>query len=62
MPPANPKPRRPSGPSGQHARAGVLLREGRDGQLATWTAAAERAGLSLTAWIRAVLDRAARRR
>lgn len=51
---------RRGGPSGANVRSGVLLRESRDGQIAEWTEAAARAGLTLSAWAREALDMRAR--
>jgi hypothetical protein len=56
-----PERRRRSGPSGKHQQAGVLVREAFAGQIDAWRAAAERAGMTLSDWIRAALDRAAKR-
>jgi hypothetical protein len=50
-----------SGPSGRNAQPGVLVREAKPGQIERWRAAAERAGVTLSEWIRARLDAAARR-
>ena len=43
----------------RHARAGVLVREAREGQIEGWREAAARAGVPLSDWIREALDRAA---
>ena len=43
----------------RHARAGVLVREAREGQIEGWREAAARAGVPLSNWIRDALDRAA---
>lgn len=55
------KRKKASGPSGKNSQAGVILREERPGQIEAWREAAERAGMTLTAWIRQLLDRAAKR-
>lgn len=53
------KRKKASGPSGANAQAGILVREAEPGQIEAWRAAAERAKLTVTEWIRRVLDRAA---
>ena len=49
----------PSGKSGKHRQAVVTLRPGSAEQAIAWRAAAARAGLTLAAWMREALDRAA---
>lgn len=56
-----PKRKKSSGPSGANAQAGILVRESEPGQIDVWRAAAERAQLTVTEWIRKTLDRAARK-
>lgn len=60
--PEKPPRKKVSGPSGRNTQAGVLIREVEPGQLDSWRAAAERAGMGLTAWVRKMLDAAARKR
>jgi hypothetical protein len=45
-----------SGPSGAHKAKSIIVYQKRPGQFAEWTAAAKRAGLDRSAWIREVLD------
>lgn len=52
------KRKRTSGVGGKNLQRGILVREEVLGQLDRWRAAAALAELSLTAWIRRVLERA----
>jgi hypothetical protein len=56
-----PKRRRVSGPSGANKQPIFGLRAASVEQLEAWKAAAARAGVTLTAWIRDALDRAAQK-
>jgi hypothetical protein len=51
------KKKRPSGPSGRNTKPGVLLRATAE-EFAAWQALAERAGKTLTQWIRDRLNKA----
>lgn len=59
------EPKRPpvkaSGPGGKNKQQAFILREERAGQIDQWKAAAKRAGVTITAWIREKLDDAAKR-
>ena len=53
--------RRPSGPSGKHTSRRVIVAVPLD-RLEAWRAAAERHGLTLSAWLRLAADRQAERK
>jgi hypothetical protein len=57
--PTKPK-KKPSGPSGKHLHAGVLVRAP-DAEREAWEAAAAAAGLDRSSWIRGELNAAAAR-
>ena len=60
IPPVTTQRRKASGPSTGNKQRGFILREREPGQIEAWTAAALRAGLTLSEWIRRALDRAAK--
>jgi hypothetical protein len=52
--------KRPSGPSGQHTKPGIMLRA-EPAEFETWQLKADWLGVNLTKWIRDVCNRAAKR-
>lgn len=57
--PTKPK-KKPSGPSGKHLHAGVLVRAP-DAEREAWALAAEAVGMTRLEWIRHILNGAARK-
>lgn len=56
---AKKKAKKVSGPSGKHTKPGILLRAAQ-AEFDVWCVLAERAGKSLSQWIRDVCNRAAK--